>query len=100
MDAELKAKWIAALRSGEYEQARYKLADSAGGFCCLGVLCVVAEMPISPDGERVDTAPEGDSYGPINSLIGTEHQSEELTRLNDSGRESFSEIADYIEKNL
>lgn len=31
-------KWIAALRSGEYEQTRGALNDE-NGFCCLGVAC-------------------------------------------------------------
>lgn len=38
MQAEVKAKWVAALRSGEYAQGRSQLrADDR--FCCLGVLC-------------------------------------------------------------
>jgi len=45
MNQEIKAKWIAALRSGEYTQTIGKLyrhrpdfADQPG-YCCLGVLC-------------------------------------------------------------
>lgn len=46
MDAELKTKWVAALRSGEFRQATGKLRDGdpegdGYAFCCLGVLCVV-----------------------------------------------------------
>ena len=46
-----RGKWTAALRSGEYQQARHQLrreieslADDtvAIGFCCLGVACEVA----------------------------------------------------------
>ncbi len=37
MNAEIKAKWVAALRSGQYEQGRERLCGS-GAFCCLGVL--------------------------------------------------------------
>lgn len=41
MNADVKAKWVAALRSGEYEQTRLRLrADD--GFCCLGILCELA----------------------------------------------------------
>lgn len=36
---EVKAKWIAALTSGEYKQGRNWLRTSEDGFCCLGVLC-------------------------------------------------------------
>lgn len=38
MNQEIKAKWIAALRSGEYKQTRFVLNDKTG-MCCLGVLC-------------------------------------------------------------
>jgi len=52
MNPEIKSKWIAALRSGQYEQARGGLQrilyrdNETGhidcGFCCLGVLCDIA----------------------------------------------------------
>lgn len=56
MDKELKDKWVAALRSGEFTQTTGTLerleehTTSFGkklqpGFCCLGVLCKVAELP-------------------------------------------------------
>lgn len=38
MNQEIKAKWVTALRSGEYIQTKGALHDYAG-FCCLGVLC-------------------------------------------------------------
>jgi hypothetical protein len=38
MNSEIKAKWLQALRSGEYKQTRYTLRSCTGGFCCLGVL--------------------------------------------------------------
>jgi hypothetical protein len=52
MNPEIKSKWLAALRSGEYEQARGSLQRERSrdfqtgqiqfGFCCLGVLCDLA----------------------------------------------------------
>lgn len=39
--AEFYAAWLAALRSGEYEQGRGCLSDN-GKFCCLGVACDIA----------------------------------------------------------
>ncbi len=43
MKPEIKAKWVAALRSGEYEQTQGQLREETIGgktsFCCLGVLC-------------------------------------------------------------
>ncbi len=39
MNKEVKAKWVAALRSGEYVQGHGQLLTKSGEFCCLGVLC-------------------------------------------------------------
>lgn len=41
MNAEIKAQWTAALRSGEYQQTTGYLRDTTG-YCCLGVLCDLA----------------------------------------------------------
>lgn len=41
MNPEIKARWTAALRSGEYPQAKAFLRIPEG-FCCLGVLCDLA----------------------------------------------------------
>lgn len=41
MNPEVKARWIAALRSGEFPQTRNVLNDEEG-FCCLGVLSEIA----------------------------------------------------------
>lgn len=41
MDPEIRAKWTAALRSGDIEQAHEALRDGDGR-CCLGVLCDLA----------------------------------------------------------
>jgi uncharacterized protein (UPF0128 family) len=38
MRADIKTKWVAALRSGEYEQTEGVLRNG-NGYCCLGVLC-------------------------------------------------------------
>lgn len=54
MNAEVKAQWLDALRSGEYQQTKGRLrrdnpidpedADDGynAGYCCLGVLCDLA----------------------------------------------------------
>jgi hypothetical protein len=47
MNPEIKAQWVAALRSGDYVQGRGRLRTSWGSlqpheFCCLGVLCDLA----------------------------------------------------------
>lgn len=38
MNAKIAKKWVAALRSGEYQQCQSRLRNKTG-FCCLGVLC-------------------------------------------------------------
>lgn len=47
MDTDVKERWVAALRSGEYTQAKGNLkvkleGDGRYGHCCLGVLCDLA----------------------------------------------------------
>lgn len=58
MNAEVKTRWVSALRSGGYTQTRGALQRVRGGenrpvgFCCLGVLCdlAVQEGVITPLG--------------------------------------------------
>lgn len=44
---EIKAKWLAALRSGEYKQTQgtlhYRDRQGNDSYCCLGVLCEITE---------------------------------------------------------
>lgn len=108
MNPEIKAKWVEALRSGEYAQTVRRLARIRGGttqYCCLGVLCEVNAEP------RRQTRMEDDSYTyGANSTGSLEYGLQEkyglaasdhshLIGLNDGGA-SFLEIADYIEANL
>lgn len=53
MKPEIKTKWVAALRSGEYTQASGELVENAATkrFCCLGVL-----SDLSAIGEWVNRA--------------------------------------------
>lgn len=91
MDAELKRKWIEALRSGKYEQGRYEFKNKDGRFCCLGVLCRVADEPIS--------GWAGGNWRFVNKATGSPNTSDLLARMNDGGK-TFPEIADWIEKNI
>ncbi len=103
MDANLKAKWVTALRSGKYLQTQGSLYKE-NKYCCLGVLCEVMGLPRDwEDGsyyyystqyhwERSDTSvPE--------PVLPMEEQNR-LIRLNDEEGCTFSEIADWIEANL
>lgn len=42
MNAELKAKWIAALESGDYKHGKGHLRNADDTYCCIGVLHDVA----------------------------------------------------------
>lgn len=107
MDAQLKAKWIEALRSGKYKQGSHSLRRG-DAYCCLGVLCDVAGEQVA----HVYKTYEGDLYafgqfGETAFLPRILRETAqiptgtawELVALNDAGQ-SFSEIADYIEAHL
>jgi len=87
MDAQLKAKWVEALRSGKFAQTQLELHNGSG-HCCLGVLCRVAQIDIG------DT--EG-AYRKVEEIVGNYGP---FVKLNDTDEKSFPEIADYIEANL
>lgn len=57
--------WVAALRSGKYEQGRLSLCSADGQFCCLGVLAEITDVPIMGAEERNNTGfadESGDVY--------------------------------------
>lgn len=90
MDSQLKAKWVEALRSGEYTQIPMELHDKEnGGYCCLGVLCRIAEIDLAGD--------TGPIYRKLNNMTGDYAP---LVDLNDNQGKNFAEIADWIEANL
>ena len=92
LDPKIKKDWTAALRSGEYGQAREMLMlgyDDQRRYCCLGVLAKVAGIGGYP------------SYHEIRSQSGlTTNDEATLIKMNDDDIKNFSEIADYIEENM
>lgn len=111
MNPDIKAKWVAALRSGAFVQANTQLKKVAGGkitYCCLGVLCELADIQLRPIGndhnnEYYRTWETTDSYlGPkALAAVGlTPDEQRHLAKLNDSQGKTFAQIADYIEANL
>lgn len=111
MNQEWKAKWLEALRSGEYKQCREKLRDNQDKFCCLGVFCDIYDPDrwdlVSPNSERPYLYYGGlrreASYipGPIRKEVGLSLvDCRDLSSMNDERQMSFAEIADYIEVNL
>jgi len=99
MDKELKAKWVEALRSGEYQQCVGTLHDGVG-YCCMGVLLEVAGM--NRDHPHTLTASQEKRVG----LWGEPYHNARLECMNDGkgdfvgNRHTFAEIADWIEANL
>lgn len=123
MNPEIKQKWIEALRSGKYRQGEEWLyAKNPRGderYCCLGILCVVNDIPFtSPDFDNY-TVEDNWQFAPATydgrhtldkyfELPEQDHMAEYglgeneytyLAHLNDIGQ-SFNDIADWIEGNL
>lgn len=112
MDAERKAKWCTALRSGEYKQGKGFLKTLDGEYCCLGVLAELDGQLEAPDYDTANPAfghfaTKYHLKGRINitvyhGLQNSELSEKETTTLVDMNDDdaSFPEIADWIEANL
>jgi hypothetical protein len=118
MNPEVKARWVAALRSGEYQQTRGRLYRD-GAMCCLGVLCDIHAkehgLKWEPEGSRV-TYLESTGLPPLPVLEWAGLGFDENPKLviadhcmpvaehNDGGSgvkpRTFAEIADAIEAQL
>lgn len=99
-------KWLEALRSGEYNQAKNKMYDEKyDGYCCLGVLRKITNDKRSKkekndhSGQSGLTEKETRYFGmtPYGCAINNEHLS--LSNINDYTGASFLHIADTIERN-
>jgi len=128
MNADLKPKWLAALRSGEYTQGQRWL-KRGGRYCCLGVLCdIMPEIGWEDEFEglsagqrafdRGNTMRTSTSALPgahIQKLAGLDRDVDDrlhrdpqvtLVQMNDGSHiyngnaQSFEQIADWIEENL
>lgn len=63
MNADIKAAWVAALRSGEYQQGKGRLhIVDTNSYCCLGVLCDLAKQA-----GIVEESPDGSFFSPDES---------------------------------
>lgn len=108
MNKEVKKKWIAALRSGEYNQIDGRLASEDGSkHCCLGVLCELGTK------EKICEKVVDNS-----ELIGYDDESHELPISvqhwavinenpnicidieNDLNKEDSEKVLDYLKNNL
>lgn len=102
--------WIEALRSDRFTQTRDVLC-SKDGYCCLGVACELAiENGVSVNKIRIvrsvfsksDASYDDKRFDLPDSVrgwLGISKQIEETAiSLNDEKKASFSEIADFLEK--
>ena len=127
MNPEFKAKWLAALRSGEYKQIEGALRlveyDKVG-YCCLGVACEISGqgtwVPYAYGSAALgfrlndDFLPEelGGRYNTaripltLRHFLGISQEAEDLVlQMNDgnygeTAPKTFTEIAQWIEENL
>jgi hypothetical protein len=103
MNSEVKAKWVEALRGGQYAQGRGQLKEGAA-YCCLGVLCDVI-TPNRWDEEDYYVDESGNRYSsylpnPLMEEIGlSTDTATRLASLNDY-KAPFEYIASIIEKYL
>lgn len=115
MKKNIATKWMKALRSGKYRQGKNYLANAKGEYCCLGVLCDLAEKEgvvtstknrrpvyeVIQYGEEIYFLPEK-----VMEWAGIKHQCGEystghqhLAGHNDNGN-TFKQIADIIEAHV
>jgi hypothetical protein len=115
MKADIKKKWVAALRSGEYLQAYSKLRSGAR-YCCLGVLCdlyakdtgrgswIGDHFAVNTVHYNLALPREVQSWAEVHNGVidcGTDTGFGEKVwacTLNDMHKKSFAEIADIVEK--
>lgn len=119
MNPEIKAAWVAALRSGDYKQGGTVLRRR-DRYCCLGVLCDLAvKAGVIPEPTPSFTMDLVYEYGAEKdprflpravcdwaALDGCWIQRNPIvgdytaTQLNDAQRLNFGEIAELIEEHL
>lgn len=100
MDADIKKRWVEALRSGKYKQGRTFL-KKRDEWCCIGVLCDLVDPTkwTEHGGYVTDTFRFFPAEQFFISLGMTDDMGSKLASMNDKGN-NFPVIADYIEANL
>lgn len=102
---EMKAnrrRWVEALRSGKYKQAKHVLRNGDNGMCCLGVLAEIAGCDWKrgdgwfADGEGQTAPKRAKAFVGLRENNGGWKDDQCLSDQNDRGK-TFSEIADIIE---
>jgi hypothetical protein len=105
LTCELRDKWAEALKSGKFKQTKGALQRD-DGYCCLGVLCVIAGIPSRKKTKHLTAFAVEDVYGNKEATItlpkniaGLDDNNEisRLAKMNDTGT-CFSEIAKKVRK--
>ena len=109
MKPDIKAQWLTALRSGDYQQGQGYLRQG-DQYCCLGVLCDLYGKAVGPEWE----AGLGSGWAGIQAMHGQENTLSfkvqewagidspnpiDLAAMNDNGS-TFEELANIIEEGL
>lgn len=98
-------KWLAALRSGEYQQAQSELYNiDSKGYCCLGVALAISGYNLTKNRDAATCGWPADAYR--NPRIPKTLWSDDgdslawyVADMNDNGK-TFEQIADWIEENV
>ncbi len=102
MKPEIKEHFVAALRSGKYEQGTHRLRVE-DRFCCLGVLCDLHGTE-QWENQVADYTYLNESEEPPQEVMEWAGLLSEdvatLINLNDVQQKSFREIAEYVERVL
>ena len=107
MTPELKAKWCAALRSGDYQQGRHTLHNLKDDtYCCLGVLTDICD-DFGDKTFHCGTKRHLTKYGTVNTLshkqckkYGIQKDQTYLAQEKNDTGDDFHDIANWIEENL
>jgi len=121
MNPLIKAKWVSALRSGEFKQGTMQLRTLDDKYCCLGVLCALAvrEGVIDPplpgvqgqftdayyfDGNKNYVPLSVRQWAGLEDSVGGYHvegvETEQVLAVNNDASMPFPQIADIIEKHF
>lgn len=101
MNEEVKAKYLAALRGGEYKQTRGAFRRESGCYCAIGLLVELVAQPvwtarIADDDDRGMSAHVATGIT-LEDVGVTGRQWRDVVTFNDDDGLSFAQIADYVE---
>ena len=91
MTKAIKNKWVKALRSGKYKQTSGSFCREVEGklcYCVIGVLALVAKIPVSPDITS--------NYTSVQEILDKDLMWKFIS-LNDKDGETFVQLADIVD---